>query len=261
MITNASIASARGVEALDQRNAEWLNGTTLAVVPLILSVMASLSLLVAFGEKTALLPLALFFGWTQWGGRCGTAHFNTFGMLYRTADLRSWIRTTGVYTLSGLASSALVGAGLALAAMPLSAFAGLERGIVIGVAIVFAARELGALRFRLPQRDCQTNRTWVRDYGWTSAAAMWGFHIGLGFATVITYGGYYALLGLVVMFGEPLYGATLLGVYWLGRVLPFWAAVPVFYRSPIWPAWLRPFFHAPQAIALFCVAAILWMAA
>lgn len=53
---------------------------------------------------------------------------------------------------------------------------------------------------------------------------MWGFHIGLGFATRLTFGGYWMLVAVVVALGEPLSGAAIMVAYWLGRTLPNWAA-------------------------------------
>jgi hypothetical protein len=49
---------------------------------------------------------------------------------------------------------------------------------------------------------------------------MWGFHIGLGFATWVTFGGFFALVLLAVIFASPLYGGIIMFVYWLGRALP-----------------------------------------
>jgi cytochrome c biogenesis protein CcdA len=53
---------------------------------------------------------------------------------------------------------------------------------------------------------------------------MWGMHIGLGFATRVTHGGFWALVAVALAIGDPVYGALLMLVYWLGRALPVWVA-------------------------------------
>lgn len=59
---------------------------------------------------------------------------------------------------------------------------------------------------------------------------MWGVHIGLGFATRVTYGGFWILVTVAVAAGNPRYGALLMLFYWLGRSLPLWVA-PLLIKS------------------------------
>jgi cytochrome c biogenesis protein CcdA len=92
------------------------------------------------------------------------------------------------------------------------------------LALVLAAREWGWIRFSLPERRRQTEKVWAHEFGFIGASALWGFHIGLGFATRVTYGGFWAFVALGLALGNPLYGATLMLVYWLGRALPLWLA-------------------------------------
>lgn len=105
---------------------------------------------------------------------------------------------------------------------------GTVRGIafyLIGfLSLVLAAREWGWIRFRLPERKLQTEKVWVHEFGFVSASAMWGLHIGLGFATRVTYGGFWVLVAVALVLGEPLYGAAVMLAYWLGRALPVWVA-------------------------------------
>lgn len=90
--------------------------------------------------------------------------------------------------------------------------------------LALAAREWGWIVFPLPERKRQTEKFWVHKFGYVMASAMWGIHIGLGFATRITYGGFWLLVAVALALGDPLYGATLMLVYWLGRALPVWVA-------------------------------------
>jgi len=97
-------------------------------------------------------------------------------------------------------------------------------------ALVLAAREWGWVRFRLPERRCQTSKDWAHEFGFVMASAMWGAHIGLGFATRVTYGGFWILVAIVLAMGDPAYGVALMVVYWIGRALPVWMA-PALLRS------------------------------
>jgi len=68
----------------------------------------------------------------------------------------------------------------------------------------------------------QTKQTWAHLFGFRTAAAMWGLHIGIGFATWVKYGGFWAIVGVILASGGIKYGATLMGSYWLGRAFPVW---------------------------------------
>lgn len=92
------------------------------------------------------------------------------------------------------------------------------------LAFLLAAREWGWISFPIPERRRQTEKVWAHQFGFVGASALWGFDIGLAFATRVTYGGFWALVGVILALGSPLYGATLMLVYWLGRVLPVWLA-------------------------------------
>jgi cytochrome c biogenesis protein CcdA len=102
--------------------------------------------------------------------------------------------------------------------------------LIAFLGLVLAAREWGWVSFRLPERKRQTEKFWAHDFGFVMASAMWGLHIGLGFATRVTYGGFWVLVTVALALGDPLYGAVLMLVYWLGRVLPVWAG-PALSRS------------------------------
>ncbi len=90
--------------------------------------------------------------------------------------------------------------------------------------LVLTAREVGWIQFPLPERRLQTERVWAHSFGFVAAAAMWGFHIGLGFATRITYGGFWVVVVAILGLGHVKYGALLMATYWLGRALSVLAA-------------------------------------
>ncbi len=136
-----------------------------------------------------------------------------------------WFRSALAYTLAGCISATLVGLALGTIGRPLSGVIGGGAFYFISVlSLLLAAREFGWIDFRLPERTLQTEKVWVREFGFITASAMWGLHIGLGFATQITYGGFWVLVTVCIATGDPIYGAVVMLTYWLGRALPVWLA-------------------------------------
>lgn len=137
-----------------------------------------------------------------------------------------WLKSVLAYSLAGALSSTLVGAALG------SVGAWLQRGqqrwpVLVGIALlafVLAAREWGWIKFPIPERKLQTQKVWANEFGFVGASALWGFHIGLTFMTRVTYGGVWALSAVSLALADPLYGAIMMGTYWLGRTLPVWLA-------------------------------------
>ena len=133
---------------------------------------------------------------------------------------KQWLECVAAYTIAGAMSSALIGSLLGLIGRGFR-----TKSVIYGVvplALILAARELGWVRFELPESKAQTRDFWAREFGFATASAMWGFHIGLGFATRITFGGFLILSAMSFALGGPSYGAVLMSVYWLGRAMPVW---------------------------------------
>jgi hypothetical protein len=172
----------------------------------------------------ALFLAAILCGWSELNGLCGTSHvmaITSLRLLDQTHNL--WWRAVVAYTLGGIATAACVGATIGFLGRAIGIPAA---GAFISLAVLsltLAARELQYIRFELPQIRRQTNRMWAFEFGFVPAAAMWGAHIGLGFATVIAHGGFFVLVGFAVALG-PGMGALVLATYWLGRSLPIWIA-------------------------------------
>jgi hypothetical protein len=142
------------------------------------------------------------------------------------------VQSALAYTVAGLLSATLVGfvlgaLGRLLGSGRVSLLA--LYGLAL-LALLLAAREWGWIMFPLPERSRQTEKFWVHNFGFRWASAMWGLHIGLGFATRVTYGGFWVLVCVAVAFGDPRYGAVLMMVYWLGRALSVWLS-PTFVRQ------------------------------
>ncbi len=172
-----------------------------------------------------MLAAALICGWAEVDGACGASHVSALTPL-RALDKthRLWRNSVIAYTVGGVVTSLIVGALLGLATFAVRRFVDQSLAaptIVLAIAIVLAARELRLLRFLLPQVNLQTQKFWALQFGHVTGAAMWGAHIGIGFATVIKHGGLYLVAACALMLG-PLEGALLMSAFWVGRALPMW---------------------------------------
>lgn len=172
-----------------------------------------------------LLVAALLCGWAEIDGLCGTSHVSALTPL-RALDRshRLWFRAMSAYTAVGIVTSVFVGAILSVLGLLLQVVAPVPQYLFAFAAIIAALlclRELDICEFRLPQLHRQTEKMWAQRFGFVTGAAMWGGHIGLGFATVIRHGGLLAI-GVCAMALEPPKAAGLLAVFWVGRTLPIW---------------------------------------
>jgi hypothetical protein len=149
-------------------------------------------------------------------------------------DWRTWVSAVSLYTLAGLGVTLAVGAGIGelghltgLAGRPTFAL-----GACVAVALTLAAREMGILRFRLPERPLQTEKVWMHQFGPLGAASMWGLHLSLGFFTRVNYGGFWVLTLLALGLGSPGMGALLMAGHWAGKALSVWVAPLALRTSP-----------------------------
>jgi|SRR5947207_10677441 len=136
-----------------------------------------------------------------------------------------WIKCVVAYTVAGAVSAMTVGfllgaIGRKLGTGHLSA----KLFVLAALYLVLALRDLGCVRFPLPERRCQTEKVWAHQFGFGIAAAMWGFHIGLSFATWATFGSSFIVATFSLIVGDPVFAGVLMLTYWLGRVIPLWMA-------------------------------------
>jgi hypothetical protein len=183
---------------------------------------------------------------------------------------RTWLSAVSLYTASGLAVTLAVGAGIGEVgrALGLGGRPALALAACLPVAVVLAARELGVVRFRLPERPLQTEKVWMHQFGAPGAATMWGLHLSLGFFTRVNYGGFWLLTVLALGAGSPGIGALLLGGHWLGKALSVWVA-PLALRTSsdgsevvgMWETDARHY-RRVQALGLLAMAIVLaaWLA-
>ena len=131
-----------------------------------------------------------------------------------------------IYTLAGSISSTFVGGllGWLGGVFGLDRLGGVGLLVALTVALVAVTRELGWISFRMPQLPRQTRDIWFKVFSSPVAAGLWGFDLGLVFSTWLTFSGVWLLVVIAMLGGEAGFGATLFGVYWLGRVLSVWIA-------------------------------------
>lgn len=174
-------------------------------------------------------------------------------------DRKRWLEAASAYTAAGLVSAAGVGSALGWLGRACGARGWGEPALygVAGLALLLAAREWDWISFPLPERRLQTEQYWYQAFGHRLGAAMWGLHLGLGFATRINYGGFWVLASTAFALASPGYGALLLAVYWLGRALPVWVAPALFSKPALEPERLlgsllgdKTLYHRLQGAAL-----------
>lgn len=183
---------------------------------------------VAGGSLLTLEPRAIAFvgalaiGWSHLAGRCGMSHFGALTPRGKLAGRRlRWLSGVLAYVVSGALASAAIGAALAVGggALVPGNYRATAVGIAILLALVAAGSDLGWIRWRLPQPSLQTRRLWGM-FRSPIPEVMWGFCLGLTFATVFTFSGTWLVLSFPFVSGDPTFGAVLLLGHWLGRVAP-----------------------------------------
>lgn len=179
--------------------------------------------------ELALLAAAMLCGWSEVDGLCGTSHVGTLTPLRLLSPTGSlWLKGVSAYTVGGLITACCVGFALGalgwvlqLSRLPSVLVPGLI--LISALALVLAARELGVIRFALPQVHRQTHKVWAVEHGMITGSAMWGAHIGLSFATVVQHGGFFIVVSLALVNGAAT-ATLLMAAYWIGRTLPLWFA-------------------------------------
>jgi cytochrome c biogenesis protein CcdA len=127
------------------------------------------------------------------------------------------------FAFGALLSSILLGASLGLVGLMLprgsSALQLSLAGIVIGLSGVGLVREHRNGGGYLPTRCWQVPREW-NAFGVDVHGFLFGFCLGLGFVTFVTFIGYYLALVLAAMQGSVLRSIGVFGAYGIGRAFP-----------------------------------------
>jgi hypothetical protein len=218
MTRPAADSTARPAEPEPERSTRRrIIGMTIAVwvVAAVLSATLNPQLIAVAG--------AFAIGWSHLVGRCGTSHFGTLTPFVNVPGLRRrWTVTVLAYVSSGTLTSGIVGVLLATAGAFLvpANLRTVALGVVLLLACVAAAGDLGLIPWRLPQANLQTRQAWGYKYRPLVAATLWGLGLGLTFATVYTFSGVWLVLTLPIAMGKPILGVLVLVSHWLGRATP-----------------------------------------
>jgi len=136
---------------------------------------------------------------------------------------RVWLKAVSAYTIGGAVTSACVGFVLALT-NPIGSLwtsPGVA-AVVVALVVLASAREALKWPLPLPQLRRQTNHLWVKRFGPTVAALLWGADLGFTFTTWFTYAGGAIVIVLAFASSQPTVGMTLILCYWAGRALNVW---------------------------------------
>jgi hypothetical protein len=171
-----------------------------------------------------------------------------------------------LYTLGATLGASLIGLGLGALGLAGRWLLDLGHeantpGVLLPVAclaLVGGLRDLGFLRFRLPQPAKQVPRGWMEVFGPHKTGFLWGFAVGLAFSTMIQYTLYYVVALWILLAGSPLLGAQVLALYGLAQgvllILDVLAMAADTERSAGLLGWGRTgfFFQFGGAVLLAC---------
>lgn len=151
----------------------------------------------------------------------------------------------GAHAFGSVISGAIAGgiAGLigSYLRMPLSSSV-LWMGMA-SLSVTLALREFGWVRFPVPQVPRQTAKMWRARFGPVGAAWRWGLDLGSGLTTFVTFSGYWLVLVAVIVQGVPIYGASVIGLFGLGRALAVTIVPMLLDREEFLPTVLHDLWH------------------
>lgn len=230
--------------------------------------LAGCALLIRSHAPYALCFLAVLLGWTQLIGVCGKAHLGSLGPLSQVRSARTrWLVGLALYTIAGSLTGGLVGAALGkLGEILLPNGHATAKLAVILLALGLAlCRELNWVSWPLPDAKKQTRPDLARRVSFPVAAAVWGLHLGLVYATWLTVPGPLVLGLIAIASRSPGFAASLFVFHWIGRTLPVWSA-PLLLKDSTSPPVLIKVVHtqhhllrALHLLGLVCAAAVLFV--
>jgi len=132
---------------------------------------------------------------------------------------RYWLSIV-LHVVATTATAALFGAALGAVGMVARAPWGDIGGwVIVGVASLYAARELLRLPVPVPDRHKQVPEWWRTFYSPPVAATLYGVGLGIGFLTFLTFGTLVAVSIGAALAADPLRGALIVGPFGLARGL------------------------------------------
>lgn len=128
--------------------------------------------------------------------------------------------TVLLFAVGATVSAALVGLVAGTLGMVLGAPWGTGSWIAVAVAaVIYALREAFDLPVPVPDRHRQVPQWWRSFYSPPVTAVLYGFGLGIGYLTYLSYGTYFVVTIAALVSGEPLVGAAICAPFGLGRAL------------------------------------------
>ena len=125
-----------------------------------------------------------------------------------------------VFAIGAVAAAALVGLVAGTLGMILGAPWGTTGWVVVAVvALIYVSRETFSLPIPVPDRHQQVPLWWRSFYSPRMTAVLYGFGLGLGYLTYLSFGTYFVVTIAALVSGDPLLGAALCAPFGLGRAL------------------------------------------
>jgi len=129
---------------------------------------------------------------------------------------RYWI-AVALHVLGAGLSAAAFGLLLGAVGAVLNVSANVAVGLVVTVAVLYAARELLRLPVPLPDLDRQVPDWWRTFFAPPVAAFLYGLGLGVGFLTFLSFGTLVAVAAAAIASAEPLVGAALIMPFGVAR--------------------------------------------
>jgi hypothetical protein len=140
-----------------------------------------------------------------------------------------WSGTVALHALGAVVSAGAFGAALGIGGSLLGAPWGTAGGLlVVGLALLYTARELFDLPIPIPDRRRQVPEWWRTTFSTRTAAFLYGLGLGIGFLTYLRFGTLVVVSSVAVGSGDPVAGAVVLAPFGLARglsVAVVWAGV------------------------------------
>lgn len=143
----------------------------------------------------------------------------------------TYIRSVSLFAAGSIVSAGIVGGICGGIGVLLMSRAPMLRpvlwGLIMVVAALYGVAELRGEPAPVPTRHWLVPRNWGR-FGKARYALAFGLLLGAGFFTLVTFVGYYLILGTCVAIADPIYGVALMAIFGAIRAAPV-ALAPLIY--------------------------------
>ncbi len=133
---------------------------------------------------------------------------------------RRWLIAISLYIVSLLGAAIILGSLLGMVGEMLPLGSGRNTwgtALISLLSLLYALHELRAVRLPYPEFKRQVQAEWRYRFHPYITSMLFGVQLGLGHATYVTVASLYIVTVATVIYGSPLLGAILFGLFGLGR--------------------------------------------